>query len=261
MGIIESIILGVVQGITEFIPVSSSGHLSIAGALLDLEDAFEFDVLLNIGTLAALVYHTRTQLLQLVRQFLGGQRQTGYKLIAATLPAAVAGLVFSDRIESVNDNTQLVLVMLALVGAAMVLVKPKKSPLKDMEDINWRIVGFIGFAQVLALVPGTSRSGITILAGLYIGLSRGLSAQWSFLMAIPIIAGATAKILLSPDGLELVSGNMAEVIVGNIASFVVGLLAIGFLLRILGSNTLKPFGYYRIGLTAVLAVLLAVDVI
>lgn len=261
MSIFVAVLLGIVQGITEFIPVSSSGHLVLVGSLVDLGNHFVFDVLLNIGTLAALCWYTRHQILTLVRSIFGGSLGLLYKLILATIPGVTVGFLFDDFFENLNTNTWIVVIMLLGIGIVMLFVSQVRNPRKSLEEISYTSAALIGVAQVLALVPGTSRSGVTILAALLIGFSRQLAAEWSFMMAIPIVLGASLKTLFSQEGIEFVGDNFGAVIAGNIASFVVGLLAIDFLFKILKSQNLRMFGIYRIGLAGVLGVLLLAGII
>ncbi|MCA9348593.1 undecaprenyl-diphosphate phosphatase [Candidatus Saccharibacteria bacterium] len=256
MSIYVAIILGIVQGITEFIPISSSGHLAIIGSFFDLGNHFTFDVLLNLGTLTALVWYTRLQLLSLVRDFLRGKYSIVIKLIIATIPAVLAGFLFSDFFENLNTNIWIVVTMLLVIGILMITVKQKTSALKSLNDISLKTALIIGLAQTLALIPGTSRSGVTILAGLFIGLGSGLAAEWSFLMAVPIVAGASLKTLASIDGVQFVADNFWQVLVGNVASFVVGLLAIDYMMKLLKHQNLRTFGLYRLCLGAILVCLL-----
>lgn len=261
MSILVGILLGIIQGITEFLPVSSTGHLVIVGEVIDLGNTFVFDVLLNIGTLAALIWYSKRRIMSISRQLLKGDYKLAAKVVAATVPAALAGVVFSSQIESYNENLGIAIVMLALIGLIMIFAKEKKPAKTKLADISWRVAVLIGFAQALALIPGTSRSGITILAALYLGLNKKLAAEWSFLLAIPIIFGATMKVLVSQEGITFISNNFIPVFLGNVASFIVGMLSIGVLLKVISSKNLRPFGYYRVGLAAILVFLVSISAI
>ncbi len=263
MSILNAIILGLVQGLTEFIPVSSSGHLVLAQEFLGV-DNFTFSVLLNFGTLLALVVFYRQKIIDILRDiFVKRNTKLAVKLIAATVPAAIFGVVLGGWIESLNDNVPLVIIMLAVVGVAMVLfgAERKGKLLHEVENITWRQAVTVGFAQVAALVPGTSRSGITILAGLQQRLSAKAAAEYSFLLAIPIITGASLKILFSNEGTDFITGNFPAFLAGNLASFVSGYLAVSFLIGLLGRQGLKAFGWYRLALALVLSVLLFAKII
>ena len=158
--------MGLVQGLTEFIPVSSSGHLVIASQLLGVSDAFTFDTLLNFGTLLALVIFYRKRIWDLVKRFFSGKdwKLVG-QLIAATIPAVIIGFTFSDQIEKLNNMIWVVIVMLVSVGIVMVIAGKAKSEADDRElekSVSWKTAVKIGLFQAVALIPGTSRSGITI---------------------------------------------------------------------------------------------------
>ncbi|MEM6998016.1 MAG: undecaprenyl-diphosphate phosphatase [Patescibacteria group bacterium] len=262
MDIVISIILGAVQGITEFLPVSSTGHLVIVGALLGRDaNSFAFDVLLNIGTLAALVWYTRDRIRSIVAETIRRDYSLALKILLGTIPAAIFGFFAEDIIAKLNDNIWLVAGMLVMVGFAMVFIREKPKGKGLIAGITYMEASLIGSAQMLALIPGTSRSGITILAGLLLGLRSRVAAEFSFLLAIPIISGATLKTLLSRRGYELLGDNFAEVMIGNLASFAVGLVAISALLRVISSSDLKVFGVYRIALGAVLIILLSANIL
>lgn len=265
MNYIDAIILGLVQGLTEFIPVSSSGHLVIFNHLLGTPESFAFDVLLNVGTLGALVVFYRLRIKELlVRTFGGKEWALLAKLLAATIPAFAFGLIFGDQIKSLNNMIWVVIVMLVVIGVLMIRYgkaddDAEDSPLESA--INWPIALRVGFAQAIALIPGTSRSGITILTGLRSHLSAARAAEFSFMLAIPTIAGATIKVMILDGGYEYVLDNFGVVLVGNIVSFASGLFAIGFLLKLLSTRGLRDFGWYRIGLASVLTILLITDII
>lgn len=265
MDYIDAIILGLVQGLTEFIPVSSSGHLVIFNYLLGTPDSFAFDVLLNVGTLSALVIYYRNRIKDLiVRTFVGKEWLLLSKLLAATIPAFAIGLLFGEDIKALNNMVWVVVVMLVVVGVLMIIYGKANTDADDRPleaAITWPVTWRVGLAQAIALVPGTSRSGITILAGLRSNLSAARAAEFSFMLAIPTISGATIKVMLLDGGWSYVTSNFGVVLVGNIVSFISGLFAIGFLLRLLSIRGLKDFGWYRIGLAVVLSVLLLAGII
>lgn len=262
MSLIVAAFLGLVQGITEFLPISSSGHLVIAEKLLGTTVDFEFDVLLNIGTLLALLLFYRKRILDLL---LKSKRNLGYfsKLIAAIIPTFAIGFVFSGFFETLNEEIWIVIVMLTLIGIVMIVFGQERKEITtpEAEKISWKQSTMISIAQVAALVPGTSRSGITILAGLSQKLSASAAAEFSFMLAIPTIMGATAKVALSGEGRDFFANNIGAVVVGNIASFVSGIVAVSFLIRILSTRGLYAFGYYRIALASILAILVVSNTI
>lgn len=265
MSYLDAIVLGLVQGLTEFIPVSSSGHLVIFNHLLGNDGSFAFDVLLNIGTLLALVIFYRARLWAIVKKiFIAKEWIFIAKLAVATLPAFAFGLLFGEQIKIMNEYIWLVVVMLVIVGLLFIFYGHATKEADDAEleqSVKWPTALRVGFAQAFALIPGTSRSGITILAGLRSNLSAKRAAEFSFMLAIPTIAGATLKVMLLDGGLEFMANNIGLVLVGNLVSFVSGLLAVSFLIRLLSRRGLKDFGYYRIGLAGVLSVLLITGII
>lgn len=251
MSIIESIILGIIQGLTEFIPVSSSGHLLITHEIFGSNGStLAFDVALHVGTLLALLLFFRKDLIDLLKN-LGAKNKQGALarlLIAATIPAAIAGLLFSGYIDD-NLRTPLVVVItLASVGVLMLIVD-RLATMKPNKEVNTKQGMSVGFAQAIALIPGVSRSGITITTGMFMGLSRLQAARFSFLLAIPIIAGSAAGVFLKEsDGLT--TGNW-QLFIGAFVAFISGLLAIRFLLNVISKVGLKPFAIYRLILAAV----------
>ena len=259
---LTTLISGILQGISEFLPISSSAHLLIFDRLLDLETAFEFYVLVNIGTLAALISFNRHLLLDIVGQCRSGSFALAARLFVSTLPAGILGFFLADFFQLLNGNLYLLVAMLMLVGLLMLPrpPKPQKSA-SDFKDLPWRHVLAIGGAQSLALIAGTSRSGITILSALWLGLKQDMAVTWSFLLAIPITGGAILRVAFSSQALELVEQQLALVVFVNIVSFVVGLLAIRLLLNVVRRHSLRPFGIYRLVLGLTLLGLLAGDVL
>lgn len=264
MSILNAIIMGLVQGITEFLPISSSGHLVIFSKILDLGNAFTFDVLLNFGSLLALVIYYRKRIWSIItRVFSGKEWALVAKVITATIPAVLIGLVFNDQIEKMNSMIWVVVATLMTVGILMIVAGNAKKDADDREiekSVGWQLSIKTGLAQALALIPGVSRSGITILTGLRNNLSAARAAEFSFLLAIPIITGASFKMLVSKEGIEFVKGNMAAFAVGNIVSFVSGILAISFLINLISKRGLKDFGWYRVGLATLLTIFCLVGV-
>lgn len=264
MSIFDAIILGLIQGLTEFIPVSSSGHLVIASHILGLGDAFTFDVLINFGTLLALVVYYRQRIAQILNSTIKGREWVMIaKLLVATIPAVVIGLTFNNVIEDLNRMVWVVIMMLVIVAIPMILVGKQKDNANNKEiesSISWKTSIAIGISQAIALIPGTSRSGITILTGMRFGISAKRAAEFSFLLAIPTIAGASIKTLLSSKGIEFINNNLGAVIIGNLTSFIAGILAVSFLVSLINRRGLADFGYYRIALAAVLIVLLVTGI-
>lgn len=253
MTIIEAIILGLVQGVTEFIPVSSSGHLLLAGDALGTGNNVFFDVMLHVGTLLALLVYFHRDIWDLAFNFFQ-RNKTGRlaRLIAtASVPAATAGLLLGNIIDEHVRSPIVVAASLAIVGVLMLMVD-QIAHRKGERPYTLKNTLFIGAAQAIALIPGVSRSGITITAGLFAGFSYKQSARFSFLLAIPIIAGSALGVYAANDGTSAVSS--AALLAGIVTAFVAGLAAIAFLLGVIERYGLKYFAYYRFGLA--LAVIL-----
>jgi undecaprenyl-diphosphatase len=265
--LLAAIVMGIVQGLTEFLPVSSSGHLIIVPYLLDIHDPFitslEFSVILHIGTLIALLLYFRADWLRLVPAFfaalrdrsLAGEpdRRLAILLAIATVPAAVIGFLLHD-IENVIREPGLVAVMLVVGGGILWLAERTGIRQKLALDLSFGQALAIGAAQALALVPGISRSGISISAGLFAGLRRDEAARFSFLMATPITAAAAAYEVLQVvrgEGVPIQAGPMAA---GLVMSFVFGILAIAVLLRFLRTRSTDIFVAYRVALAAIVLV-------
>ena len=265
MSIINAFILGLVQGITEFLPISSSGHLVIASHLLGIGNAFTFDVLLNFGTLIALVVFYRKRIWSIIQKVLSGKEGLlVVKVIIATIPAVLIGLFFDKQIEMIYGTVWIVIIMLIAVGIPMILAGKANNDADDREtekSVGWRLSIKIGITQALALIPGVSRSGITILTGLRNNLSAARAAEFSFLLAIPIIAGSSFKVLLSNGGIGFITHNPAAFMIGNIVSFASGILAISFLIKLISKRGLKDFGWYRVILAVILMILAVVGIL
>lgn len=253
MTIIESIILGAVQGVTEFLPISSSGHLIIAQDIFNLPKSFTYDVLLNIGTLSALILFFRERIYKIILNAfrLKKYNYIGY-VVLASVPTLLVGFFGNDFFENLGGRIWLIVLMLVGLGALMVVFGNKK----DERQINKKDSIIIGMAQVLALIPGTSRSGVTILAALIRGVNIKAAMEFSFMLAIPTILAAVVHTLLFNEGIDFIKSNPTAFAVGNLASFAMGAIAIKTLLNILNKKGLVPFGWYRIALGCLIPVLL-----
>lgn len=255
MSIIEALVLGLVQGLTEFIPVSSSGHLLLAHELFGTTGStLAFDVALHVGTLLALILFFRKDLWKLAKNVLekNAEGKLARLLIIATIPAAIAGFLFGDYIDDNLRSPLVVALSLAIMGVIMLVVDRKVTP-ENKAEVTTKQGMIVGFAQIAALIPGISRSGATMTAGIFSGLDRKQAAKFSFLLAIPIIAGSALGILLK-DGDSLNIGS--ELFIGMITAFASGLFAIRFMLGIIAKVGLKPFAYYRIVLALIVFVTL-----
>lgn len=263
MSTIDAIILGLIQGLTEFIPVSSSGHLLLAQQLLSGGVDHLFIQALDFGTTAALVIYFWPRLTDLYRRV---TKQRDYRLarniLITSIPAGLLGLALADYIQTsaLLLSPYVTVTMLALVGALMVATDylPRKTGVSTGTDLSPRRALFIGVAQSFALIPGVSRSGSTIVASRVMGLCPRAAAEYSFMVSIPIMLGLIAKLLIKPADRAYLGANLDVVIIANIAAFVAAIAAIHFLLSYLGKHGLRAFGYYRIALAAVVLTILLV---
>lgn len=246
--------LGVVQGLTEFLPVSSSGHLILVPRFLGWADqGLAFDAAIHLGTLAALLVYFREEIIRMLR---GADRRLALLLIAATVPAGLAGLLLEKTVESTLRGPRVV--ALSLIGWGLVMwavdrhAARRERAVTREQDVGWSTAILVGVAQALALVPGTSRSGITITAGLCGGLDRPTAARFAFLLSIPITAAAGGHKALSifRHGAEAVA--LGPLAVGIATSFVAGLAAVWFLVNFLKRRSLLPFVVYRCALGLVI---------
>ena len=267
--VIQALVMGIVQGLTEFLPVSSSGHLIVVPFLLGWDDAFltslAFSVMLHIGTLVALLLYFRSDWIRLIpaglaavrdRSFQGDDdRRLAWLLVIATIPAALAGFLFENVIETSFRQVGLVALMLVLGGVLLFVADRFGASSRGIGDVTPRIALVIGVAQALALVPGLSRSGVTISAARMVGLDRGSAARFAFLMATPITAGAGLfEVVRLIRGGGIGDASIAPLVVGMVAAMVSGLAAIHFMLGYLRRQSLDVFVLYRFIIAAVVLI-------
>ncbi len=259
MHLIETIILGIIQGLTEFIPVSSSGHLVIAQNIFGAASDHLFLEFINLGTFLALLVYFRAKIIAITKDvFVGKNYRLAMNILITAIPAGAVGFFLAKFIGSNAFFGSLVVVTVALasVGILMVLLErlPKASAVKDGGSLSgWRAL-LIGLVQIFALIPGVSRSGSTMVAGRLAGLNAAAAAEYSFLASLPIMLGVTLKTFVG-DKAYLVH-NLGPLLIGNLFAFIAGILAVGFLMRYLSNHSLAIFGWYRIGLAAILTVVL-----
>lgn len=249
MEVVKAIILGLVQGLTEFIPVSSSGHLLLVGQWLHFSrSGLAFDTVLDIGTLLALVlYFWRDFWSMAVDLIQGGdKRRLAIYIVIATIPAVIVGVLIQQVAETALRSTTLVAINLIWVGIVMLVVDRWAVQRRTLADMELSPAVLIGLAQALALVPGVSRSGATITAGRALGLDRVAATRFSFLLSAPIITGATLKVLIKGSTLHDIAGAPLLYGVAILAAFVSGFAAIKFLIKYLSRHGLAPFAIYRI---------------
>lgn len=249
MELVKAIVLGLVQGFTEFIPISSSGHLILVGNFLKFSySGLAFDTALNIGTLAALLAFFWREFWDLTHDFVVGgpnRKLAGY-IIVATIPAVIFGILIQDLAETVFRSNALVAFNLIWVAILMLLIDRLPQLVAKVQDITLPQAVIVGFAQALALIPGTSRSGITITAGRALKMDRVTATRFSFLLSAPVITGATLKLILQDSTLHQMAVMPSLYIGGILGAFVAGYFSIKFLINYLSKRGLAIFAYYRI---------------
>ncbi len=277
MSLLQAIILGIVQGLTEFLPISSTAHLRIVPALADWhfyhgttnDPGAPFTAVVQLGTTAALVLYFWRELLHVTVAWFRGivdssvrgtlEYKLGWYLILATIPVGVFGLIFSDQITTGARN--LWLIASTLIALAVVLWWAERVGSRDRveEELNAKDAAVVGTAQALALIPGASRSGTTITAGLFRGLTREAAARFSFLLSIPAVVLSGAYEAINPGKGGKPGAGLTGIAV--VFAFIVGLAAIHWLMRWLSNHSTFVFIYYRIGLGVLLIVLLSLGTI
>ena len=273
----QVVILSVVQGLTEFLPVSSSGHLAIVSRIFFADDAgASFTAVSQLGTeLAVLVYFAR-DIVRIVKAWFTGffkgrqvaaHRNADYRLgwyvIIGTIPICILGLFFKDEIRSGVRNLWVIATALVVFSAVIALAERLGRQSRHIDQLTWRDAGVVGVAQTLALVPGVSRSGATISAGLFLGLDRELAARFGFLLAIPAVLASGLFSL--PDAfhpvLEGMSATGPQLLAATVIAFVVGLASVAWLLRFLVRHRMYWFVGYRVAAGAGVLILLAAGVV
>jgi undecaprenyl-diphosphatase len=273
----QVVVLAVVQGVTEFLPVSSSGHLAIVSRMFFSQDAgASFTAVTQLGTEAAVLVYFAQDILRISTSWCSGlfrgsrdpaRRNADYRLgwyvIIGTIPICVLGLLFKDEIRSGVRNLWVIATALVVFSAVIALAERVGKQNRDVERLTWRDAVIVGMAQTLALVPGVSRSGATISAGLFLGQQRELSARFGFLLAIPAVFASGLFSL--PDAFHPVSEGMsatgAQLLVATVIAFVIGLAAVAWFLRFLLRHNMYWFVGYRVAAGAVVLILLATGVV
>jgi undecaprenyl-diphosphatase len=268
MNYIYSLLLGIIQGLTEFLPISSSAHLILTRIALKFEaiDGLTYDVAMHMGTLAALLiyFHRDIRLLieGFLRSFSVGRRRGDFEeklswyIIVASIPAAFIGYFFEAQIEEYFRNPSVIVVTLSVVAVLFLVFERVFKQTGDIKSMTLGKCFIVGVAQSIALIPGVSRSGITILAGLSQGLKREAAARFSFLLSAPVMVGAGAKKALDLLDVEFTTSDAGILVVGFLSSAIVGWLAIKFLLSYLARHRLDVFAYYRLLLAAVVLIVI-----
>ena len=269
MSILEAIVLGIVQGLTEFLPISSTGHLRIVPAFLGWEDpGTAFTAVIQLGTMLAVVVYFRHDLWNIARAWLRSLRdkaarseqdaRMGWYLIAGTVPISVFGLAFDDTIESKTRDLYLIGSMLILLGLVLLVAERVSNRERGVQSATLRDAIAIGFGQALALIPGVSRSGSTITVGLFLGFNREAAARLSFLLSVPAVV--LSGLYQLGDALDADQG-LGALLIATFFAFVSGYAAIAGLLRFLAGHTTYVFVAYRVVLGALVLALTAASVI
>ena len=279
MEIIKSIILGIIEGVTEWLPISSTGHMILADELIHLNvtDAFKdmFLVVIQLGAILAVIilfwnklwpFHLKKTVAppcfkseknlfcRLCNNYVYGERFVlWFKILLASLPAAVLGLLFDDQIDAMltgDGRAYVVAATLIIYGILFIIIESMKikGTVDDLSSLTYKTAFFIGLIQCLALIPGTSRSGSTILGAILLGLSRTAAAEFSFFLSVPAMVGGSAIKVLQyfADGNTFSASEIIILLVGMATAFVVSVLAIKFLISYIRKHDFKAFGYYRI---------------
>jgi undecaprenyl-diphosphatase len=260
MELTHALVLAIVQGLTEFLPISSSGHLVLVPVFLDWPDqGLAFDVATHLGTLAAVLFYFRHDLWPMTRDALGtlrGGRRTresdlAWFVVVGTIPTVIFGALFAGQISTVLRSPLVIAATMAGFGILLWIGDARGGRNRDEEQIGWRDALIVGLAQAVALIPGTSRSGITITAALFLGLKRQAAARFSFLLSIPVIVAAIAyelmKLLRQPE-----PADWLALAVGVVVSGLVAYLTIRGFIALLGRMGMAPFALYRLFLAAVI---------
>ena len=275
MSIIEAIIIAIVEGLTEFLPVSSTGHMIITQSLLGIESnefIKAFTVIIQFGAILSVIVLYWNRFFRFKNdkprqehssffKFVLYKYEFYWKLLVGFLPAAFLGLLFSDKIDELLESVTLVAIMLIIGGVLMLFVdKMFNHPVEGEQEITYKNAFIIGFYQCIAMIPGVSRSMSTIVGGMTRGLSRKNAAEFSFFLAVPTMAAATGwkvfKLITSETGFELLKDNIGILILGNVVAFIVALLAIKFFIGFVTKYGFKVFGWYRIIVGGIILILM-----
>jgi undecaprenyl-diphosphatase len=259
MNLIQTIILGIVEGITEFLPVSSTGHMIIAQKLLAIESTDfvkAFTVNIQFGAILSVVVLYWKRFFQTWDFY--------WKLIIGVIPALVLGFIFSDKIDKLLESVVVDATMLVLGGILMLFVDKWFNKPNEDQSIGWKRALKIGFYQCIAMIPGVSRSMASIVGGMTTKLTRKNAAEFSFFLAVPTMAAASGykllKLFIDPAGKSMLSDNLMTLLIGNLIAFIVAMAAIKFFIGFLTKYGFKAFGYYRILVGVIFLVLLFLGV-
>ncbi|MBY0245525.1 MAG: undecaprenyl-diphosphate phosphatase [Sphingobacteriaceae bacterium] len=255
MSIFQTLVLAIIEGLTEFLPVSSTGHMIIASSFMGIaSDSFVklFTVCIQLGAILSVVVLYFKKFFKSFQFYI--------KLFVAFIPAAIFGLVFSDKIDQMLESPLTVGISLVIGGIILLFVDNwfKNTAIIEEENVNYLTALKVGFFQCIAMIPGVSRSGSTIVGGMAQGMSRHLAAEFSFFLAVPTMFAATAKKLLDfyKEGHHISTEQTQLLIIGNVVAFVVALIAIKGFIGFLSKNGFKLFGWYRIIVGGIIIILI-----
>lgn len=276
MNWLEAAILGLIQGLTEFLPISSSAHLFVVGKFLPTgaDPGAAFTAVSQLGTETAVIVFFWRDIVRIIKAWFGSLRgkvprndpdvRMGWLVIIGSLPIAALGVIFQSQIESTLRNLWIVATTLIVFGLILAVADKVASQERELKDLSLKHGIIYGFAQALALIPGVSRSGGTITAGLLMGYTRESAARYSFLLAIPAVFGSgfyeLYKIFAKHEGAQGPFG-IGEIALATVIAFVVGYLIIGWFLKFISTKSFRPFVWYRIALGLALYLLLGLGVI
>jgi undecaprenyl-diphosphatase len=273
MSTLEAIVLGIVQGLTEFLPISSTGHLRIVPAFLGWEDpGAAFTAVTQLGTMAAVLLYFREDLVRIARAWLGSlndrakrrehDARLGWYIVLGTVPIGVFGVLFKDQIETGARDLYVIGTTLIVLGLVLAAAEKVGTRDRDLDQIKTKDGFWVGIAQAAALIPGVSRSGATITAGLFLGLDRAAAARFSFLLSVPavVLSGLfeLSSIIEGEEGQHVGAGAL---VIATAFAFVFGYASIAFLLRFLASHSTLVFVAYRVVLGVVVLSLAGAGVI
>ncbi len=271
MSTLEAIVLGIVQGLTEFLPISSTGHILFVPALAGWPDpGAAFSAVIQLGTMAAVLVYFRTDLWRMavafVRSFVGdhplwrsddSDARIGWYIVLGTIPISIVGIVFADQIENNVRSLSLVAAVMILFSFVLMAADLKGAQDRDVKQLTLRDGIIIGLFQALALIPGVSRSGSTISGGLFLGLDRESATRYSFLLSVPAVVLSALFELRKIGDSTGASVGVAPTIIATVLAFVSGYLAIAFLLRFVRTHNFAVFVVYRVAVGATMLVLIA----
>ncbi len=271
MDIINAIILGIVEGLTEFLPISSSGHLIVAESLLGFKDTAEvFTVVIQVGSILAVIWYYRNDLIKRILGLSSAIMQRFWSnILIASIPAGLIGLIFAKKMDELFYHPVPVAIALIVGGIILWVIESRPSvhtqttELADVDAVTPMQALWIGVAQIFSVVfPGTSRSGSTIVGGMLTGLNRATATAFSFYLGMPIlVAAGLYKLYKARHDFSVVPGGTTALIVGTVVSFASAFLVVGWLLNYVSRNNFKPFAIYRVVLGLVILILAATGVI